>query len=258
MTDNNRRAISIIVHAESKQGKSTMASTSPKPLLFLDAEAGHRFLPGKKTFWDPFTEAPPICDGSWEICVVNLRTYGHMQRAYEWLNSGQHCFRSVAIDSITEVQVRCREQLENGQMTIQKWGELLAHMEGLVRGFRDLTEHPTNPLESVIVTSMTEFKDGKWRPYVQGKLQTKLPYFFDLILFLFIQDVPNTDPTQPSTMVRRALTVGTAQIEAGERVQGRLPIVIDNPRVDTILDQVFGPAELPAETNEQQPAVPLS
>lgn len=258
MTEDYRRAISIVVHAGSKVGKSTLCSTAPKPLLFLDGESGSRFLPGRKIMWDPFKEQPPECDGSWDICVVNLRTYAHMQQVYQWLNSGQHCFRSVAIDSITEVQVRCREQLEAaGQMDIRKWGELLAHMEGLVRGFRDLTEHPTNPLESVIVTAMTEHKDDKWRPYVQGKLQVKLPYFFDLILYLYVEQVLDPDPTKPATSVRRGLTVGTREIEAGERVQGRLPAVIDNPRVDTILDMVFGPDPNTEQTQAPQPA-PLS
>ena len=256
----NGRALSIIVHAESKVGKSTLCSTAPPPLLFLDVESGHRFLPGRKVFWDPMTQNPPTCDdNSWDMCVVNLRTYAHMQQAYNWLNSGQHCFRSVAIDSITELQVRCREQLEqSGQMTIQRWGELLTSMEQLVRGFRDLTEHQTNPLEAVIVTSMTEFKDNKWRPYVQGKLQVKLPYFFDLIMYLYTEDIPHpTDPMQPPTRVRRGLTQAQQNIEAGERVQGRLPMIIDNPRVDTMLDMIFGPLEIPA-TTEQQPAAPLS
>lgn len=254
----NKRAISIIVHAESKVGKSTLASTCPPPLLFLDVEAGHRFLPGRKVFWDPLTQAPPTCENNeWDMCVVNLRSYAHMQQAYAWLDSGQHCFRSVAIDSITELQVRCKEQLEgSGQMTMQRWGELLTHMEQLVRGFRDLTEHPTNPLEAVIVTSMTEFRDNKWRPYVQGKLQVKLPYFFDLIMYLYTEDLPQSDPTQPPTRVRRGLTQAQHNIEAGERVQGRLPMIIDNPRVDTMLDAIFGPLEIPVTT--QQPAAPTS
>ena len=41
--------------------------------------------------------------------------------------------------------------------------------------------------------------------------------------------------------VRRMLTANHPQFEAGERVQGRLPEVMDNPTVEMILDTVFGP-----------------
>lgn len=241
------RSISILVHAASKMGKTTLGSTAPKPMLLLDAEAAYRFLPGTKVFWDPTTQAPPVADGSWEICVVAIRSYTHMIRAYEWLNSGQHPFVSVVIDSITEVQVKCKDDISaDGEMKIQQWGKLLDHMERLIRGFRDLTEHPTKPLQAVVITSMTEFKDYKWRPYVQGKLQVKMPYFLDLIMYLYTEEV-QPDPSQPPVRVHRGLTVSTREVEAGERVQGRLPAVIDNPRVDTILDTVFGPLPAPQQ-----------
>jgi hypothetical protein len=61
------RALSILVHADTKTGKSTFAATCPKPMLLLDAEAAYRFLPGTKVFWNPMTDAPPQYDGTWEI-----------------------------------------------------------------------------------------------------------------------------------------------------------------------------------------------
>ena len=243
------RAMSILIHSDTKVGKSTFGNTSPAPRLLLDAEMAYRFLPGAKTFWDPMTEAPPQYDGTWETCVVVLRTYGHFERAYQWLNSGQHSFRSVVIDSISELQTKCKDDLTaDGRMTIQLWGDLLTAMERTCRGFRDLTEHPTRPLESVVITAMTQMREGKWRPYLQGQLQVKAPYYFDVIGYLYVENVadPN-DPSRPPTKVRRMLTVPHQQFEAGERVQGRLPEVVDNPTVPSMLDAVFGPA--PANEN---------
>ena len=182
------RAMSILVHADTKVGKSTFGATAPKPMLLLDAEAAYRFLPGNKVFWDPMKDAPPQHDGSWEICVVIVREYTTMVRAFEWLNSGQHPFRSVVVDSISEIQKRLKDSLRtlDEQMDQRKWGQVLDHMEWLVRGLRDLTEHPTHPIEAIVLTSMTTQRDGKWRPYVQGQLAVTMPYFLDVIGYMFV------------------------------------------------------------------------
>lgn len=244
MLDASHRSLSILVHADTKVGKSTFANTAPAPRLLLDAEAAARFLSGRKILWDPMTEEPPKADGSWDTCVVNVRDYSVMLKAYEWLNSGQHPFRSVIIDSISEVQTKVKEQLEGeGRMTQQLWGDLLNSMERLIRGFRDLTEHPIKPLEAVVLTAMTQLRDGKYRPYVQGQLQVKMPYFLDVIGYLYIDEVPVNpdDPTQGTQKIRRMLVVPHVQFEAGERVQGRLGDVITNPNVCDMIDKVFGP-----------------
>ena len=124
-------------------------------------------------------------------------------------------------------------------MNFKRWGLMLDHMEKLVRDFRDLTEHPTQPIEAVVLTAMTVMKDGKWRPYVQGSLATSMPYFLDIIGYMFVQDVPSEDPTAPPHRVRRMLVGKHDQFEAGERVQGTLPDIIDNPNVERLLEAVF-------------------
>lgn len=240
------RAMSILAHGDSKAGKTTLGSTTPGPRLLLDAEMAHRFFPGRLIKWDPITEAPPENDGTWDTCVVVVRTYSQMVRAYEWLNSGAHPFRSVIVDSVTEIQTKLKEEVTGGAVTAKMnfdlWGQILAHMEDLLRKIRDLTEHPTHPIEAVVLTAMTELKNGKWRPYMQGQSATKLPYFFDVIGYMYVDLVYNqNDPTQPPVEVRRMLTGFDPQIIAGERVQGRLPRIIDNPNVEQMLDQVFGP-----------------
>lgn len=238
----------MLIHSDTKVGKSTFGNSAPPPRLLLDAEAAYRFLPekgDKRIFWNPLTEACPRWNGTWELCVVKVNDYGTMLKALEWLKSGHHDFRSVVIDSITEIQVKCKELITDGPMKIQMWGELLTHMEKMCREFRDLTEHPTRPIEAIVITAMTTNKDGKWRPYLQGQLAVKAPYFFDVIGYLFVQEIPDPsgDPTKPPTKIRRLLTSKNEQFEAGERVQGRLPEVVDFPTVTMMLDLVFGPIE---------------
>jgi hypothetical protein len=186
-------------------------------------------------------EKPPEYDGSWDTCVVTTRDYPTFLKTYEWLYSGQHPFVSVIIDSITELQVRVKDNLTpDGDMNRELWGALLIHMERVVRQFRDLTEHPIKPIQALILTAMTSLRDGKWRPYVQGALAIKMPYYLDVIGYLYVDHVPNDDPTKPSMAVRKLLTTNSDQFEAGERVQGKLPGIIENPNITEMLDYVFG------------------
>lgn len=237
------RALSVLVHADTKVGKTTFAATAPAPVLYLDVEAAHRFIDRPKVFWDPISQAPPEV-GEWELCVVVVRDYNYMVKAMEWLRSGKHPFRSVVVDSISELQKRCKDQLKavGEEMNYKKWGALLDHMEWLVRSLRDLTEHPTNPLEAIIITSMTTQRDGKWRPYVQGQLAVTMPYFLDVIGYMFVHEYedPATSTTQK---IRRMLVTPHSLYEAGERVQGRLGDVVDNPTVPAMLSAVFGEQE---------------
>lgn len=252
------KALSILVHADTKVGKSTFANTSPAPRLLLDAEAAYRFLPGTKVFWDPMRESPPqigkgridprsadVVDVDWETCVVIVRDYSAVIKAYEWLNAGSHPFVSVILDSISEVQKRCKDSMRSidEAMDQRKWGALLDHMEWLVRGLRDLTEHPVRPLQAVVLTSMTTQRDGKWRPYVQGQLAVTMPYFLDVIGYMFVHELQNEDPTLPPEKIRRLLVSPHSLFEAGGRVQEQLGDIVDRPTVPGMLDKVFGPDE---------------
>ena len=249
-------SISAILHGDSKAGKSTAAYTLPPPRLLIDAERAYRWLPGKKVFWNPVTQAPPappvvLEDGTWnwETCVVIVTDWGVFERTYRWLNEGEHPFRSVIIDSITEIQVKIKEQITGGDIT-QKlqydgWNTVLTRTEALCRDFRDLTEHPVRPM-SVAITAMTEFRDGKWRPYVQGSGSKKLPYFFDVIGYVYQEQVVDPyDPTVAPRVAHRVLTGFDPNIISGERVNGilpddkKLPRIIENINFTEILANAF-------------------
>lgn len=248
-----QRSLTMMVYGESKVGKSTFAVTAPYPRLMLDVEGGHRFLPIVVKYWDPLREEPPVADGTWDTCVVTVRDYDTVLKTYQWLQLGKHQFKSLIIDSISELQVKCMDSIAgNEQMKMQQWGELLRHMGALLRDLRDLTMHPTNPLEAVILTAMARSSDGRSRPYLQGQLAIQAPYFYDILGALTVESVPNPDPLQPPYKVRRMYVERTSEYEAGERVQGRLGAIVEqqNLGVERMLDIVFGPKTQP--TTEQK------
>jgi hypothetical protein len=239
------RAISILVHGPSKSGKSTFASTAPAPRLIADCEGGTRFLDIKAVPWDPHKNAPPELDGTWDTAVVTLRTWDDVLMTYKWLQSGKHPFESLVVDSISELEASKQ----------QDWGEILRLFMGLMRDFRDLCEHPTKPLSAVILIAMTKAGDDKlYHAHLQGQAATTVPYLVDVQAATHVQ---NWSDDQGNIQRVHRLLVGANPIyETGERVGGRLPAFLDNPKVEDILTYVFGPkASDEAESAPREEAV---
>lgn len=245
MMSDVKRSLTIMVYGESKVGKSTFAVTAPYPRLMLDVEGGHRFLPINVKYWDPLREEPPVADGTWDTCVVMVRDYDTVLKAFQWLQLGKHQFKSLIIDSISELQVKCMDNIAGkNQMQMQQWGELLRHMGALLRDLRDLTMHPTAPLEAVVLTAMARpGQDGRLRPYLQGQLAIQAPYFYDVLGAINVETIMNPDPTQAPYKARRMYVERTDQFEAGERVQGRLGKIVEQQDlgIERMLDMIFGP-----------------
>lgn len=207
-----KRTLSSVIHAESGTGKSWLADTGPKPQLVLDAEGGARWTPSRKVVWNPLLGPPPEHDGTWDTCVVIVQEYRMLQVAYQWLASGQHPFKSLAVDSLTEIQKRCLDAIAGvEQPDHQDWGALLRQMEDLVRKLRDLTFHPQNPLDSVTILALTHHRDGRFRPMVKGQLELTLPGFVDLVGYLY------TEADEVGVLRRRLLIQPHGQFLAKDR-----------------------------------------
>lgn len=209
-------SLTAVVHGESGVGKSWFGDSVPGPRLILDAEGGSRFTPSKpKILWDPQADAPPA-PGEWETCVTFVRDFGTLSRVFAWLNSGNHPFVSVVMDSLTEIQKRCLDAIvgTNAPQT-QDWGSLLRQMEGLVRQYRDLTMHPTKPLKCVLFLCLSSEKgrNGKISAHLQGQLGTTLPGFVDLVGYLYTE----VDPDRPGHLHRKLLVQPYDGFQAKDR-----------------------------------------
>jgi hypothetical protein len=199
----------------------------------LDAEAGSRFTPSKKILWDPIRQQPNdlLATPGWDTALVPVRDFRTVQKAFEWLNSGQHPFRSVVMDSISEVQQRAVDDIAGtNQMQTQDWGQLLRIVSDLVRKFRDLVANPIKPLDAVVFIAMTRQVNEVWRPYVQGQLSTTLPYYVDIVGYLAPIVTPET-----GELTRRLFTGTFPGYETGERVGGCLGPFTDSPDVSRML-----------------------
>jgi hypothetical protein len=236
--------ISMLIHGEEGVGKSWLGQTAPAPRLVLDAEGGskvprRRFPDGrivkqKKIKWDPTKEEPPEA-GDWETCHVMVRKYADIDAAYAWLNAGDHPFRSVVIDSLTEVQKRCKDSISGLDTPSERdWGLLLIKVEGLVRAFRDLTSHPDTPLDAVVILALTHEKSGRRRPAVQGALGTSLPGYVDLEGYLYVKE-----NEEDGTSSRKLLITPKDGFAAKDRthvLSEHYGSVVSNPDVEEMLE----------------------
>lgn len=245
--------LSFLLHAGSKVGKTTLAATAPLPICALDAEGGWKWIPDAPAIvemygrplvrinWDPLREPPPQYDGTWEICVVTVRDWQTVSQSYTWLTQVPHQFATVVMDSISEIQRRCKSNLVGTeQMKVQDWGQLLTQMDSTIRNFRDLTLVKELPVKCAIFIAETRQSNGKYKPYMQGQIEVSLPYWVDVCGYMYVEQGIDHNG-QMNGEIRRKLLVSPhdPQFEAGERVQGRLGSVVDSPNVTMMLNQIY-------------------
>lgn len=239
--------LTMTIHAEPGIGKTRLAATAPAPRLFLDAENGTKFMPRK--VWEPTKEDPPTDDGTWETCVVLIRNFGDVERVYQWLNSGKHPFKSVILDSLSEIQSRCMDAIvQSAAMapTQQQWGQLLRQIDDTLRGFRDLAAHQTNPIKMVVFNCLTFAKGDEMhimKPYLQGQISMKLPAYTDVIGYLYVdQDDQESAHQDEDGRVRKLLVQPVNGFTAKDRT-GTLPPAVVRPRLDEIINTVYSTGE---------------
>lgn len=207
-------ALSIVVHGGSKVGKSTFGSTTPAPRLIIDDEYGSRFTKGRKKEWNYWLEAPPEDDGTWDTVIVVPNSWADTGRIYEWLASGAHPFKSVVVDSITEIQKRLIDDVAGTeQVTMQQWGEIWRKGDDFIRRLRDLIK-PTamKPLDALVIIALTEEDKGVWKPAVSGKLNKYIGAHMDIIGYMYVDN-----DLARNEVVYRMLIIRTPTIEAGAR-----------------------------------------
>jgi hypothetical protein len=244
------KSMTILAQGPAGGGKSRLFYTAPGPRLLWDAEGRGQHLPGHKIKWDPRNPLPDVAEHNITTdttVVIDVRSHADLENGKRILESGNHYFESVGLDSITEGQDRTVDEVRgSGRADLQDWGEIYDKLNDWVREVCDIRNHPTKPLQIVYVAAGTEMKDGLWRPYVRGQLAKKLPYKFDVVGYLQRKADLATGTRWRELTIDAAGTIYEAKTNIPALEQAWPDGRIVNPDLGQMLQVINAPEEAPA------------
>jgi hypothetical protein len=147
----------VVLYGPPGSGKTTMGATFPD-VLFLSAESGLLSVRDKA------------------IDVWTINEWEDLEEAFAYLRKGDHAYKSVVLDSLTEVQKKLNEHIVkkfpgkrrdyDDLMSQSDWGYAIDKLRKMCRAFRDL---PMNVV--FIALEQTEAGEGETvtKPALSGK-----------------------------------------------------------------------------------------
>jgi hypothetical protein len=139
--------LNLLLYGSPGAGKTTLCATAQDSpfgadVLFLDVEGGTRSI----------SDRP-------DIAVYRPTKWEDLREVYESLKAGEHSFKTVVVDSLTEAQKMAMRAVIGNAPTPdrQQWGFINEKLTGLVRAFKDLTS--THQINAVFTALVKEEKD---------------------------------------------------------------------------------------------------
>lgn len=215
-TPTGDRRIMMAVHGWWGSGKTWLAHTAPGPRLDMNLEGGSEDVQVPIIHWNPLTEPLPTGLTPDTSVVVDISEYSTVVHLLGLLESGNHPFESVILDSLTESQKQLKEAVArpgaaydpNAVFDQQAWGRLLNNGELVIRRLRNLTRKGSKKRVNVVIIMGSDTEATPVKPLLQGALRKSLASFFDLEGYLF------TALDDAKAEVRVMQIVPTAEAEA--------------------------------------------
>ena len=224
--------VNIMIYGDPGVGKTVLAGSADNvlemsPVLFIDIEGGtlslRQFYPGVK--------------------VVRAPTWEKLQAIYNDLYMGDHEYKTVVIDSLTEAQKFSmtdimhdaymeddEDKVDPDVPGIRQWGKNIEQIRRLVRGFRDL---PMNTIFTALAVSDKDNRNRrKLKPSFNGKLKDEVAGFLDVVCYYYIKEVDDEQ-------TRLLLTEATDEQTAKDR-SNRLPPVVVEPTMEVLHGLITG------------------
>lgn len=218
--------IKMALYGRSGVGKTVFGSTLPNPLI-LAAESG----------------TASIRDRMEDVTVINVTSYDDILLALEFLRKdSEHRFKSVVIDSISELQRKHMDLLldrENtAHMSLDMYGECTNEMRRIVREFCDLDIHV------LFICGVRDDKDEEVGAVVHkcgmvGRMADELPHYVDVVGHMAVRAPGPKDEDQ--TVKRFIVVQPLPKYDAKDRF-GKLDRYM-RPDFKHFVDCIFGEEE---------------
>jgi len=174
--------ISLLLYGSAGSGKSILASTFPKPLVF-DADNGHKIYEQQELFPDA-------------TYVRGDKLMNYLTHAVKQIKAGSFKYKTIVIDSLTNLENIAIQQFKGYNST--NWETNLYSSRGKKLNYDDwgavssstiaiLTELRKLPVNVVIITQLAIRNDGgheKYAPELVGKGTNESLHFADFVGFM--------------------------------------------------------------------------
>lgn len=176
--EERQQFVNMLVYGESGVGKTTFASSAPRPILWLESEGGTSSIGDKK-----------------DIDIARVTSLDTYREALQMLLGQPDAYKTVVLDSFTETQAGILKEIMRAAVAqddsrdefsplFSEWGRLTGVMREIARGFRDL------PMHTIITALQREDTDEltgrvKVRPRLSPALADELPGYMDAVGYLY-------------------------------------------------------------------------
>ena len=252
--------LNVMVYGDSGAGKTLLAGTSAfvrelSPVLFIDVEGGTHTLSHFQDNSDIDIIPDPEDKG-------RTLKWTDIQAIYNDLYTGRHPYRTVVIDSLTEMQKLAMNyvlgnekkmdfDVEGNLPQFKDWHVNTEQMRRMVRAFRDL---PINTIFTALSDDKVDPRTAQSEnpriiktPSFTKKLAQEIPAFFDMVFYLYSK-------ARGTNNVRYIQTDKDNSVVAKCRVNG-IPMTIENPDMEVLYDMLIRNPPAPGETREAPTAV---
>lgn len=240
--------LKMIVYGQPGVGKTSLLATAglhklTAPILLINIEGGMLSVADSSVLG---LKEPPD--------IVDLKGFKHLESIFWYLAKGDHPYKSVGIDSLSELQMVNLESIV-GQM-IGKVGRSGARRESLddiwqedygtstqqlrrvVRQFRDLPMHVFFSCHDS--SSMDKDKNETVHPALTPKLRSSVMGYMDVIGYLYVDSEVATEEENGDQTSRRLLCRPYGKWVAKDRSPGqRLGLMVEQPTIPKIVDLIL-------------------